>query len=79
MYERLIKIGAWRLWIIEIERENIKVEQSSGNEKADNAAIDAVKKSTLPKPVYIAGAKQDPVDFLMTFEYNVGKDKKKSK
>lgn len=61
------------------EVENIRVEKSSGSKDSDNAAIEALKKS-LPFAPFAPEIKEEKIDIMFTFDYNVlnAKDKFKN-
>lgn len=58
------------------EVENIRVEKSSGSKDSDDAAIEALKKSS-PLAPFDSEIKEEKVDIMFTFDYNVlnAKDK----
>lgn len=58
------------------EIENIRVKKSSGSKDSDNAAIEALQKS-LPLAPFAPEIKEEKVDIMFSFDYNVlnAKDK----
>lgn len=52
------------------EIENIRVEKSSGSKDSDNAAIEALQKS-LPLAPFAPEIKEEKVDIMFSFDYNV--------
>lgn len=58
------------------EVENIRVKESSGSKDSDDSAIEALKKSS-PLAPFDSEIKEEKVDIMFTFDYNVlnAKDK----